>query len=443
MPTHQPIPNAPRRSARVRCAVALVVAAMGLSTYLLGVSLSGGAAAGCGPDSPCHDVLSSRWSQWFGVPVSALALGVYAGLLAALGIARSAPSEVQRRAALAALIMLATMVAGAALWFVAAQVWLIGAVCPYCLAAHTCGIVSIVLLLPDISSPAGSTPARSRRTQAVLAGLAAVGVLIAGQAWYEPPTYRVASLPESSAVRAVPAPSPTNAPPASTPSAVTGPATSPLPAPPRLLALHGGQFELDLREVPVLGSPDAPHTVVCLFDYTCSHCRTLHRQLAEVLGTLSNQLAVACVVVPLDTNCNPIVRRMDPASVHACDYARLSLAVWRADREQFRAFDTWLFEGDAPPSPEAARERAEALVGLDAVPSALADPWVEDQIRRNIALYLKNYEVTRRSRLPQLMFGSQVSEGRMRSAAELAQLLGAQLGSNRPAPQAPTPVTPN
>jgi len=214
----------------------------------------------------------------------------------------------------------------------------------------------------------------------------------------------------------------------------------PPPVPRRLLTLHGGQFEIDLREVPLLGSPDAPHTVVSLFDYTCQHCRTLHHYLAEVLATFSNELAVVCLPVPLNTNCNPVVRRNLPAHTNACEYAQLALAVWRTNRAQFRAFDAWLFEGAAPPSPEAARERAEGLVGLEALPLALADPWIGAQIRRNGALYKKNYETTGSSRMPQLMFGSQISEGRMRGAEDLFGLLESQLGLKRSPQTTPSPA---
>ena len=447
-------PIFPLKPGRVRLVSALVLVAMAISAYLLAVSLAGGATAGCGPDSNCHEVLSSRWAQWLGVPVSALALVVYAGVLTALQIARSTRPTARRQRAEAGLVMLATMVAGAALWFVGAQVWLIGAVCPYCVAAHACGLVAAAILLCSLCAHSSPARGRPRRASAVLAGLGSLGVLIAGQAWYEPATHKLRTLPgalashppppvpATNALPAAPSPAPssvaTNSPPSPPPAAP--PLTVPPPVPRRLLTLHGGQFEIDLREVPLLGSPDAPHTVVSLFDYTCQHCRTLHHYLAEVLATFSNELAVVCLPVPLNTNCNPVVRRNLPAHTNACEYAQLALAVWRTNRAQFRAFDAWLFEGAAPPSPEAARERAEGLVGLEALPLALADPWIGAQIRRNGALYKKNYETTGSSRMPQLMFGSQISEGRMRGAEDLFGLLESQLGLKRSPQTTPSPA---
>lgn len=429
----------------------MISVAMAISAYLLGVSLSGGATAGCGPDSSCHEVLSSRWAYGFGLPVSALALGVDAGILLCLWLAQSSRVVAWRARAEVVLVLLATLVAGAAVWFTVAQVGLIGAVCPYCMAAHTCGLGAATLLLVRLLARGKRVGPWLQGFRAALAGLGGVGLLIASQVLYEPPTHRVTTIPAASANPPGPASRATNLPAASRPSIgsnlatlVTDLAASPVsntPAVPRLLTFHGGQFEFDLREIPVLGSPDAPHVAVSLVDYTCDHCRVLHHHLAEVLNTFSNELALACLPMPLNTNCNPLVRRNAAANTNACEYAELALAVWRTNRAQFRAFDAWLFEGARPPSLEAARERAEGLVGLEAVPQALADPWVREQIRRNVALYVKNYEVTGSTRMPQLMFGSQISEGRLRTTEDLYELIEAQLGLKRPPPPDPLPPT--
>ena len=76
----------------------LAVIAFVLAGYLAKVSLTGGAIAGCGPDSGCDQVLHSRWGYWFGIPVSLLAVLLYAamfGLLWRLSPNRSV--ETQRR----------------------------------------------------------------------------------------------------------------------------------------------------------------------------------------------------------------------------------------------------------------------------------------------------------------------------------------------------------
>src|SRR5262252_6385242 len=48
----------------------LLVGAMLISGYLAINSLSNGGIPGCGPGGGCDEVLHSRWSRWFGIPVS-------------------------------------------------------------------------------------------------------------------------------------------------------------------------------------------------------------------------------------------------------------------------------------------------------------------------------------------------------------------------------------
>ena len=77
----------------------LLVAALILSIYLGWVSFGGSAAAGCGPDSGCDKVLNSRWSKWFGIPVSVPAFFLYTLMLAALlRLTPNASPQQQRQA---------------------------------------------------------------------------------------------------------------------------------------------------------------------------------------------------------------------------------------------------------------------------------------------------------------------------------------------------------
>src|SRR2546423_6754489 len=95
----------------------LMAAAIGLAVYLLWVSLSGGAVAGCGPESNCDKVLHSQWSRWLGLPVSALALLIYLGIFAGTFWLRRTVAPDQQRAAWRGLVPSAVAVIGAALWF--------------------------------------------------------------------------------------------------------------------------------------------------------------------------------------------------------------------------------------------------------------------------------------------------------------------------------------
>src|SRR6478609_639956 len=78
------IPDRPRGRPLLWSIAALASVAALVSVYLLWLSLTALAPAGCGPSSGCEEVLTSRWSRWFGVPVSGLAVAAY---LAIVGVA--------------------------------------------------------------------------------------------------------------------------------------------------------------------------------------------------------------------------------------------------------------------------------------------------------------------------------------------------------------------
>src|SRR5262245_11891016 len=84
-----------------RCVLTgLSALALALSAYLSWHYLAGASVVGCGGDSSCDEVLSSRWSAVAGVlPVSSLAAGVYLSILVAtLFIGPRAPAPVRRLA---------------------------------------------------------------------------------------------------------------------------------------------------------------------------------------------------------------------------------------------------------------------------------------------------------------------------------------------------------
>jgi len=405
----------------------LVAAAAAVSIYLLSVSWSGGAIAGCGPESSCHKVLTSRWAFWFGVPVSLPALLAYGGiLLGTFGVATNA-SVARRKAARALLSVLAITVGVSALWFVGLQVFVLRDVCPYCMAAHGCGLVAaaIVLFKTSDALPSKKIPPRDRQPQAstwrhVAVGLGCVAVLIGGQVMHKPKTGAITQLPNRGVATTTGLP--TNG---------TSNKTAAAPASPRTISLHDGQFELNLGELPLIGSSNAPHAIVSLFDYTCHHCREMHEMLLQAHAVFSNQLAIVCLPMPLDANCNPEVKRTPDAHLNACEYARLGLAVWRADRTAFSRFDSWLFAHPTVPSLLQTRQHAEQLVGVDLLQRALVDEWVNRQIERDVVLYQMNIRKTRNNIMPQLLVGSRIGFGSLSSVEDLFRLLESEFGLKR------------
>lgn len=133
--------------------------------------------------------------------------------------------------------------------------------------------------------------------------------------------------------------------------------------PRRMVKFASLRDPIDVTKAPILGSPDAEKILVEMLDYTCPHCRNLHPHVEASLERYGNQVAFVIVHVPLSKKCNPYVKRDHWSHKNACDYARLSLSVWKLDRSKFAEFHGWLMEGSKPPSNIAARQFAMDLVG--------------------------------------------------------------------------------
>jgi hypothetical protein len=137
----------------------------------------------------------------------------------------------------------------------------------------------------------------------------------------------------------------------------------------------------------------------------------MHPLLAELQHTFSNRLTIASLPMPLDPACNPTLVRLNPKHTNACEYARLGLIVWRANPAKHEAYENWVMQGeDHPPPLELARQQAIDLVGQPAFQRASQDPWVEQQLRQDIALYQFAY-AARQGEMPQLIFSSGMAVG--------------------------------
>jgi uncharacterized membrane protein len=376
----------------------LALAAAGIAGYLLAVSFTQrGLPLGCGAGSGCDEVLRSRWSNLFGIPVGAFALAAYlAAFLAtfAVGLCRG-------RAAWSLLLMIAVSVVGAALWFVSLQLFAMQAICPWCMADHALGVTMAGIILwtaHDVARRGG--PQAPKLGGPLGAGIAATCALIGLQFVFGTSSAKVARLP-------------------------SGQNEDSGPGPDRQISMLSGQLILDVHELPVLGSPDAPHVLVLLYDYCCPHCRATHGYLLEGLKRYPNQYGILLLPLPLDSECNPKVPETDPRFEESCELARLALGVWRARPEAFAEFDAWLYEPETPRTLAEARARAEQAVTAAALDAALADPWIADRISSNVSAFAVSGAQT----IP-LVVSPKVNGvvGRPESAEELHGILEHELG---------------
>ena len=94
-----------------------------------------------------------------------------------------------------------------------------------------------------------------------------------------------------------------------------------------------------------------------MFDYTCPHCRVLHRYMHQAHEHYGDQLAAVLICVPMNTSCNKHVKTTGSMHVNACIYARLAMAVWMRAPENFLEFHDWLMDPDTIPTPRDTQSR--------------------------------------------------------------------------------------
>lgn len=419
----------------------LLIIALSGASYLAWNAIHNGPAAGCGAAAGCNAVLQSRWAYWLDVPVSLPALLVYLAMLALTVLLQKRASPDDERGTWAAIIVLSVLLVGSAFWFVSLQVFVIHSLCKYCLTAHVCGFAAALICLanipyatePDTPMWSAGSGKRGVPRQAllslVLAGLAGLTVLAGGQVFgvqKERNVVKVVKSPVASTLVNQPAQS------AGLPAEIVPASPNAHLIAPRTLSLYSNQFVIKLDQVPMMGSPDAPHVIVCLLDYTCTHCRALHPILAEMSRQYSNQLGIVCLPVTLSSRCNPFIQTPNGGNPQSCEYAKLALAVWRSRPDVYRQFDNWLFaDAEAPPLDES-RDYAAQLVGADKLNSALADPWVNEQFKTDCKLHRANRLAADNSALPQIVMGDAVSCGPLNSVGHLSLLLNKYLGLHLP-----------
>ncbi len=377
--------------ARLTALGALVIAG-----YLLAVSLGSiPSVAGCGEDGVlgCDQVLSSRWSRWFDLPVVLPGIVVYAlAFLALFGICSK--RRLFQSLSLLLLVVLAVPLIVMAGWFLGLQWLVIKRLCWYCAAAHACGLFVAAFVvccgpmpwqMHFARQPDSGTGLATRTTLACLVvGLVGSATLIAGQVLVapRPRDWQIVN--------------------------IVGPAGKPI--------------TLDVRAFPRLGSPQAKYVVVEMLDYTCLHCRTMSAYLEQARKRYGSQLAILPLVVPLHPTRNRYIKTLNPRNEHASEYARLALAVWQANPGAFETFHRWLIESDH--SLASAKEHAASLVGTDALDKATTLGDLDRQIQKNVEIYGQFGA----GNLPLLIYDKQTARGEPANAQQLFDFLEKYVG---------------
>jgi len=192
----------------------------------------------------------------------------------------------------------------------------------------------------------------------------------------------------------------------------------------RLVQVASANVKLKSHQWPIIGSPNAKHIFVELFDYTCPHCRATQQAIRGARERFKGDLAVIVLAVPLSRACNDTVTTEHSSHRESCDLAKYSIAVWRVAPDKFEQYHEWLMTTEPVPSAALAKSRAAQLVGAEALDRELAQPNVARYISKHVEVYRKMGA----GPIPKLVFATTALTGEMRSVQVLCDTIESQSG---------------
>lgn len=452
---------------------------LGISIYMSWIGLTGSSVVGCdGGLFNCDHVLTSRWSKFLGIPVGLPAAGLYAGLLgllATIGFKQVGDASTAWR-----LVSLLSWTAGfAAVWFLSLQVFVLGHLCIYCVIAHTCSLavwgivqfsrpweasvqtknalVGATMVGILIAGQAFGTPPQTFRIEEhVPNGLdispiesgdeadvfgapgddsdvfdadvfdapvmdapvfdapvfdapqssstapVSFSVAMTMARWFNPSMGVVSVMNDTATTSDAEAKS------GETQSGETQR---------RLVPVSGGRRQLDVEQWPLWGKRDAKYVIAKMFDYTCSHCRETHHAIEAAGEQLGGDLAVIVLPTPLHKSCNSASQTTDPSLAGRCTIAKLGVAMWLADPEQFTEFHNWMFQQER--TVDETRNHMISLIGMDRFNEVYNGKTPSAYVDKNIFLYKEAGAGT----LPKLIFPTTTVVGEISSGTTIANLI--------------------
>lgn len=373
------------RPALLNAGRAALFFALVLSVYLLTVALTGSHAAGCEEGQSCHSVLGSKWAKLFGIPISALGLGAYLGMLGLSFTRGMGPARV----------FLAVTIVGGALWFTGVQAFVLKTFCPWCCATHALAAIGTVLVMFGIPRGTGGT---ARRGQTWVAGAGAtVALLLTAIAQFKAPDPQPVTV-----------------------TVATEEAAVKIAKERRTLIDVHDTFQLSTVELPALGDAQtAEHVAVGIFDFSCIHCRHLMKLLKPVVAGYGSQLAVLKLPGYYNDNGREI--------------QKLMLPVFREAPEVYEALGNQLYDESIAAEVATVRQELERRLGSERLQQILAayGPWAAERVTETKALLEANRAIINSGKLPQLIVGKTIESGNKTSAGHYHQLFAANFGISR------------
>jgi uncharacterized membrane protein/protein-disulfide isomerase len=330
---------------------------------------------GCGGAGACNEVLASKWSQVFGLPITIPGALIYALILFS-----------QRPRFEKLLSPSLAILTGGVIWFVSVQLWILHHLCPWCLAAHVIGVIVVIL---------GVMQVKRSFFRSMIVGVVATGLLIAAQVFGPAPaTHRIEET--TAAIISVPIHTRGDG---------------------RKIEFNNGRKIYDRDALPSIGSSKATHVLVEYFDYRCAACRVMHGFLDSLIGKHPDQIAI--IMLPLEG----ADQHERPGNT---SLSRIALAVWRTEPAKFPEIHRTFFSLPAPDEAEAMRLAAN-LISRERLDAALKDPWIDELLAANAEDRISFSKKT--PQLPKLLVkGTRLVHGLPSSEADFIRVMEQELG---------------
>ncbi|MCO4747440.1 MAG: thioredoxin domain-containing protein [Proteobacteria bacterium] len=299
----------------------------------------------------CDAVNSSAASEMFGVPITLLGAGFYAGLSVAAFLAKDDDDRFFQTSGLFALV---NLLYSAYLGFVAAQ---IGAVCMLCISIYVANGLLLWAAIKGMGETGGhfskSIGGVFGSTSFLAITLVFGGTVLAGGSAWQTEQARLHNSTELDTERpALP--------------------TAELE---RVFHAPGGTVRLDGTE-PIYGDPDAPYMIVEWADYGCPHCARAAVELKRIVNE-NPQIQLRFKVYPLDGACN---ESLQPGDGTRCRAAKAAECGQRQGR--FWEMQGLLFKNQGYFADDELRHMAKQA-GLDvaAYDTCMEDPSADEGVK--------------------------------------------------------------
>ncbi len=143
--------------------------------------------------------------------------------------------------------------------------------------------------------------------------------------------------------------------------------------------------------IPVLDRPgrgpkDAPITILDFSDFQCPFCRRAAFTLKPYLGKYRSQVRLVYLNFPLNSSCNPNIKRAMHSA--ACPAAKAALCAYQKDGKLFWEAHDLIFENQKRLSRRFFTHEVAAAVGLkpEEMSQCLVSPEIEERLAQDIQL---------------------------------------------------------